>query len=365
MKYIFFSILLPFLFGQLNAQLLQPGFQKAEFIELLKMNGCQSDTIRPKASFKPPNFERVYRSPIVGMKNRWDLWINHAHNIAGISIRGTAGADLTSWMENFYIGMVPAEGTIQLNSGKVVDYKFSTDPKAAVHAGWTIGLAAMKDDILSKLDSCSNAGIKSFYIVGHSQGGAIAYLLTAMLRIMQNEGKLSKELQFKTYSMASPKPGNLFFAYNYETLTQNAWAFNVVNSEDWVPEMPLSVQTTNDFSTTNPFVDIVPKVRKLKFPFDMVILSMYREMNNALENARKKLEKNLGDKVGKFIARSQSNLKIPNFYPSQSYVRTGATIVLYADDKYYQKFPKDSKEKIFTHHMMNAYLFLGEELPNP
>lgn len=363
MRIFFIVALISLLAKTTQAQILQPGFQKSEYIEMLKMNACQSDTIHPNDIFRPAHFDRYYRSPEVGMKNRWDLWVNDAHTIAGISLRGTAGTDLTSWFENFYIGMIPAKGTIHLNNGKDVDYKLSTDEKAAVHTGWTIGLTAMVGDILQKIDSCYKAGIKDYYIAGHSQGGAIAYLLTACVRILQQDGKLPADMQFKTYCMASPKPGNLFFAYNYEALTQGGWAFNVVNSEDWVPEMPLTVQTTKDFSATNPFVKIIPKLKKLKFPFDVVILHMYRDMNRALEKARKKLQKYLGDKVGKFVLKKQPNLKTPAFYNTQHYVRTGNTIVLYPKSDYYKQFPKENEKKIFIHHSMEAYLFLGKQLP--
>lgn len=355
------SIFLSYVF---YAQTLQPGFQKEEFIEMLKMNACQSDTIYPNAVFRPERLDLCYRSPEVGLRNRWDLWINETHTIAAISIRGTAGPDLTSWMENFYIGMIPAQGTIHLNDSTTFDYKFSTDKKAAVHAGWTIGLAAMADDILQKIDSCYKAGICDFLIAGHSQGGAISYLLTAQLRILQQENKIPKNIRFKTYCFAAPKPGNLFFAYNYEVLTRGGWAFNVVNTEDWVPELPFSVQTTDDFSATNPFVGIVPKLRELKFPFDMVILHMYRDMDDALDKARKKLKKYLGEKVGKFVGKKHPEIKIPTLYNSQHYVRTGNTIVLYPKEDYYKKFPKIQKEKIFKHHSMEAYLFLSKQLPD-
>jgi predicted esterase len=54
---------------------------------------------------------------------------------------------------------------------------------------------------------------KESYIMGHSQGGAIAYLLTAHLLSLQKENKIPSEIVFKTYCSAAPKPGNLHFAY--------------------------------------------------------------------------------------------------------------------------------------------------------
>ena len=50
-------------------------------------------------------------------------------------------------------------------------------------------------------------------------------------------------LNIKTYCSAAPKPGNLFYAYDFEHITEGGWAFNVVNSADWVPELPSTTQT--------------------------------------------------------------------------------------------------------------------------
>jgi len=347
--------------GTFEAQILKPGFEKAEYIELLKMNGCQSDTIYPNATFRPANFDRIYRSPIVGLLNRWDLWVNHEHTIAGISIRATVGESL-SWLGNFYSGMIPATDSILLNNGKTFNYKLSEDKKSAVHVGWTIGLGSMAGDILQKIDSCYKSGIKDFYIVGHSQGGAISYLLTAYVLLLQKDGKLPADIQFKTYCSAAPKPGNLFFAYNYEALTQGGWAFNVVNSEDWVPQMPVSVQTTDDFSVTNPFVNIIPMLKKKKFPIDIALISAYHDVDNALKKGRKKLQKYLGYRAGKIVLKSRPNLKTPEFYNSQNYVRTGTTIVLYPKEDYYTLFPEKNEENIFQHHMLEAYLYLAKQL---
>ena len=86
--------------------------------------------------------------------------------------------------------MVPAKGELQLNDSTKFTYTLATDSKAAVHMGWLIGLASLAPDINLKIDSCYKAGIRNFYIMGHSQGGAIAYLLTSYLHYRQMENAL-------------------------------------------------------------------------------------------------------------------------------------------------------------------------------
>ncbi len=105
--------------------------------------------------------------------------------------------------------------------------------------------------------------------MGHSQGGAIAYLLTAHFYNLQQQGKLPADIRFKTYCSAAPKPGNLYFAYDYETTTRGGWACNVVNAADWVPETPFSVQTVSDFNTTNPFVNAKKGNQQTKVPDEL------------------------------------------------------------------------------------------------
>ncbi len=59
--------------GRASAQTnrLKPGFDKAEAVEMLKMAGAFVDTFTVG---NPTRCKRVYRSPVVGLDNVWDLW---------------------------------------------------------------------------------------------------------------------------------------------------------------------------------------------------------------------------------------------------------------------------------------------------
>lgn len=226
------------------AQNLKPGFDRKEYLELLKLTAKHTNPETFKDVPAPDNFKLQYRSPITGMDNAWELWTN-ASGGAAISVRGTT-VKTESWLENFYAAMVPAEGQLKLSPSNTFSYRLAEHPDAAVHVGWLLGLASMAPNIVQHIDSCYKKGIRNFSLVGHSQGGGITFLLTAYLYQLQKQNLLPKDIRFKTYCSAGPKPGNLFFAYEYEEMTQDGWAYNVVNASDWVPEVPLTVQTTDD-----------------------------------------------------------------------------------------------------------------------
>ena len=345
------------------SQLLKPGFDKAEYAELLRVSARQVDSSH-WATFSiadPSDFSLAYRSPVTGLDNKWDLWMNKEHTIAAISIRGSTTSNI-SWLENFYAAMVPANGELQLNDSTTFRYQLADNEKAAVHAGWLVAVASMATDINAKIDSCYKTGIHDFYIVGHSQGGAIAYLLTSYLHYRQMSDSLPRDIYFKTYCSAAPKPGNLFYAYDYEQYTTNGWAYNVVNTADWVPQTPVGVQTLEDFNATNPFTNAGAVIRKQKFPKNLVLRHTYNRLFKTTRKARETYQRYLGDIVYKFVHKALPQLKEPDYYESMQFERAGNFIILNADDDYYKKFP-DSKDKIFTHHSINAYLYLLKKLP--
>lgn len=341
-------------------QLLKPGFSKAEYIELLKVSAQFGDSVYVQAFPAPQQFKLVYRSPVIGLENQWDLWATKQGVIA-LSIRGTTASSV-SWLANFYAAMVPAKGELQLSDTETFSYELASNPLAAVHIGWLVSTAFLAKDIRPKLDSCYRAGRKDFLIMGHSQGGAIAFLLTAYLRHLQKQTRLPADIQFKTYCSAGPKPGNLHFAYEYEADTQLGWAYNVVNAADWVPEVPLTVQTVNDFSPTNPFVGAPAALKKQPFLKRIVLRHVYNNLSKPSLKAQKNYQKYLGNLASRTVKKNLTGYVTPSYYKSSDYVRTGATIVLLGDSTYYQKYP-DSQDKVFTHHFHTPYLYLAEKLP--
>src|ERR1700712_846869 len=140
----------------LNAQKLRPGFDKEEYIELMKLN---ARTTAAPAYYntipEPQHFRMLYQSHVMGLDNLWDLWID-SNNVAVVSIRGTT-AKPESWLGNFYAAMVPAKGELHVSEKEIFKYQLGTNPRSAVHIGWLVSTAFLSKDILPKIDSLYNA----------------------------------------------------------------------------------------------------------------------------------------------------------------------------------------------------------------
>ena len=363
MKRILFLPLVTFCFFIAQAQSLHPGFDKEEYKALMKVSAQFGDSTYRSSLPAPQGYSLVYNSPVMGLDNKWQLWMTD-RSVPVISIRGTT-KNAISWLANFYAAMVPAKGELRLSESSRFSYQLATNPKASVHTGWLIATAFLVQDMLPKIDSLYKAGRKEILIVGHSQGGAIAYLLTAYLHNLQRQNLLTPALRFKTYGSAAPKPGNLYFAYEYEAATQAGWAYNVVNSADWVPETPVSIQTLNDFNDVNPFVNAKELIKKASFFKRLGLNLAYGKLKNKPIKAADKYRKYLGKYIAGPIKKALPGFKEPAYAATQDYVRTGNTITLLTDEEYFKRFPQNTPN-VFINHLHTAYLYLLDKLPtNP
>ena len=357
MKRCAFIFLLFLAVVHVNYAQLSSGFSPNEYRDFLGITaGSVQDTAFIKGIPQNPNLKRIYESPLVGLENKWYLWIDQKQKIAWLTIRGTAN-NPTSWLANFYSAMIPAQGKMKITEENTFEYQFSDDPKAAVHVGWTLSTGAIAETLVPKMDSLYSAGYRDFVVSGHSQGGAIAYLMTAHLHQLKQTGRWSDPIRIKTYASAAPKPGNLYFGYHYEFVTRGGWAFNVVNAADWVPETPFSIQTVNDFNVTNPFSDAKEFIKKQKFPKNLVFKKVYNSLDNPTQKAKKKFQKYLGDYAGKEVIKTIPDYRSPDFFDSNYFTRAGTFVILYPDEDYYRVYP-DEKEKVFKHHALQPYLHL-------
>jgi hypothetical protein len=345
-----------------KAERIKPGFSKEEYIQLMGICARQLDT--PWTNIRVPVAETdqmLYRSPERGLANRWDLW-KHKDSTLVISIRGTVPKS-ESWLENFYSGMVKANGSIQLSKEQTFQYRLSLDDRALVHVGWLMALGFIWQDLESQLNNYTRSGYRDLIILGHSQGGAIANLLSAFLKMKQKEGGLSPLIQIKTYCSAAPKTGNTYYAYSYEALHFGGWAFNVVNAADWVPETPFSVQTLDDLNVTNPFARADETIRKQKIATRIAMNRAYRRMKNPSQKTMRRFRKYLGEFAGKLVRKRLPEYENPDYAYSVHYVRAGTHIALVPDTAYYQKFPLEHSN-LFLHHMLEPYILLVKALPD-
>jgi len=354
------------LIKHIHSQPLQLGFDAKEYRELMLvsvMTSSESDTSAYAKKFDRPHaFKMIYRSPVMGLDNLWDHWERDG-KVDAISIRGTT-RNAVSWLANFYAAMIPGKGSITLHDSSIFTYKFAEHPRAAVHVGWTIATGFLYQDILPRIMDRYRQGIHDFLIIGHSQGGAISYLLTAQLLYAQKNGDIPSDIRFKTYCSAAPKPGNLFFAYDYESNIPEGWAYNVVNAADWVPETPFSVQTVSDFNQPNPFDGLESSLKKQKLITRLVVKHVYNQLNNPTIKSKRRFKKYLGKKAAGYVKKNLKGFKEPEYVHSTNYVRAGATVVLMPDEAYHAQYPSDTSNA-FIHHLHDPYLLLLKKLEKP
>jgi Lipase (class 3) len=342
------------------SQTLQPAFNGKEYMDMLAIAFQHFDSaiINPKIPV-PDNYYAVYRSPEVGLKNRWNMWYSKDNKIGVIAIRGTIN-ELSSWLENFYAAMVPATGSLQLNDSTVFNYQLSANSKAQVHVGWTIGLGFLAPTIVQQIKIAYEKGIHEFIIVGHSQGGAMAFLTRSYLYYLTEKGALPKDIVFKTYCSGAPKPGNLYYGYDFDFITRGGWAYTVVNGADWVPETPFSIQRLSDFNAVNPFIHIDGVLKKQKLLVRWYVKGKYNKMNRTTRRAQENFEKTLGSFVYNLVKKDLPQLKQPVYVAGNNYQRAGISIILQPDADYYAKFPNETNN-VFQHHLFEPYYTLAKK----
>lgn len=339
---------------------LKPGFDAQEFLDVLHLEWSHQDSGAKYApKIIPANYKRVYRSPEVGLKNKVDFWLRN-DSVGVICLRYTVGG--TSWLENFYSGMIKAEGSLKLDNTTIFNYKFSKDEKAFVHHGWAIGIAYLAPLVTQTINEYYKKGVKEFIIVGHSQGAALSFLMRSYLEYAP-DSVVPNDINYKVYGCAAPKPGNLFYAYDFDFITRNGWAFRIVNTNDWVPQTPFSIQAIQDLHPTNPFSkrkEIMK--RRVKNPLIRAYVNhAVNDMQGATQKTNRKYKKYLTKRVGKFIKKSIKDYQSPTIQKSNFYMPAGAPIILQADSTYNNKFKYDG-ENVFLHHMFEPYIYLTKLL---
>jgi hypothetical protein len=356
-KYFFLGFLLIFCNTLSGQELLKPGFDASEYADLLGLthkthNPANTDRLSVPV---PVGYEHVYRSEKGPLDNLWDLYIRK-DGLGVLEIRGTT-AKTKSWLENFYAGMVPAQGTIQIGENQRFNYKLAEDKRATVHVGWLTGLASMIEDILDKLNEYHGKGIKEYILMGHSQGGAIVFMLDSYLHYDPDD-LVPDDMVFKTYNSAAPKPGNQHYAYDYAFINRGGWAFRIANPIDWVPETPITVQTLQDYNEVNPFRDMNTFTSSMGWLEKVVVNSIFRKTDRSLRKARNRLMKYLGFKLYGFIEEYMEGMVEPEYAVSMNYVTAGTPIILPPTSVYFEEYVSQAKQDVFRHHYGIAYYFL-------
>jgi len=340
------------------AQHLKAGFDLEECAELMRINTTFTESKKNKALIPKPMYSTLlYESPELGLDNKWELWLKD-NKVAILGIRGSTTSS-ESWLSNLFAAQIPATGELIIAKDFHFSYKMAENPKAAVHAGYAFSMAFLVRDMLPKIDSLYATGIRDFIITGHSQGGGLSYLLASILLWRQKDGLLPKDMRFKVYTSASPKPGNLYFAYDYDRVALEGWSYNLVNTEDWVPQSPFTVQTVNDLPDINPMTFVTANIEKQSFFRRLFLRSIYKRITKPPIKALDAYQKYLGNYVGKMIKKEYKEFEIPSFSKSSDYVRVSNQIVLFPDSTYYTKYnAAEQPNNFMLNHSLNAYYYL-------
>ncbi len=354
------KIFLPFLLFPFSINItaqFEPGFSKEEATKLMRVTRYPF--------FKPEKRDSIMAIELPGVKiiklvdstaldNGWCILTDGNKGI--VSFRGTTD-NAVSWLENFYAAMIPASGEVTSPEGKVVKYKFSDDPRAGIQAGWSLALLVMSKDILAEIHKLNQKGIYDFYITGHSQGGALSLLFRALLEHLP-DSVLDARNNFKTYAFAGPKPGNRFFTYDYNRIcNSNLSSFNFINPYDWVPQVPFSVQSPNNITEPNPFLEF-EKSKEGSLVKRIALHQIYGSMKNPIVKAQKKLNKTLGHRVKKIIEKTTGGFKVPAYMSDAAYFPAGVSLTL---GHITPMLNPDDEHDVFWQHHPEHYIELVDK----
>ena len=188
-------------------------------------------------------------------QNAWILYEGKGINAGSyaVVIRGTVFSNAPSALEDAIFHPVVAE---QFLSPVV---QFADDENATLHSGFAHAtFTLLFDDRYGVLPVLKNKvpANSRVYVIGHSQGAAMATITHAFLHYGMKHDDLSGKPVFglkgakyrlKSYAFAQPKPGNYSFSADFARITQKTDNAIVINNYiDPVPKVPLTLQSTGD-----------------------------------------------------------------------------------------------------------------------
>ncbi len=303
---------------------LKPGFDKYEAKDMIAL--CNSFShiqfFNSDKSITPSDYKKVYTSGVYGLDNKYQIWLKS--NVAVIVFRGSTSKK-SSWLENIYSVMIPARGQIILPGLDTVNYQFAKDDSARVHAGWSLGVSFIIEDLIHEIRLLNSQGIHDFIITGHSQGGALAHLTRAFLENLPS-GIIPNRCHFKTYAFASPMVGNAAFAKEYkQRFVESKTSYSIVNPEDLVPQMPFTIGPNREkIYTIENFVELLDSNSSTSL-WDMAVKSITKVVTKDPIGAYIKMA---GNDVYEQIVDVIGPIGMPEYTRDLIYVPTEERIII-------------------------------------
>ncbi len=319
-----------FLFAAISSfAQLKGGFSATETKEMIAL--CNSytflDLYNSDAAIIPAGWKKIYTSGVFGMDNKYQVY--RKGDLAALNFRGSTEKSI-SWMENIYSAMIPANGQMVLQ-GDTFNYRFSDESKAAVHAGYALGIGYLAKDIIHQIAYLNSQNVYNIILIGHSQGGSLVHLLRAYLESEQGK-EISEKNKFKTYAFANPMVGNEIFVNDYtKRFCSDSTSFSIVNPQDMVTTMPLSYGTSSPENIINTLMNGGEMDIK-QMAIGMILQRHEKELGSYVQNMSVKLNKQISDELGE--------VKMPAYVDDIKYVPMETRIELGTFD--YPKALRDS-----------------------
>jgi hypothetical protein len=191
-------------------------------------------------------------------QNAWLLYRGRGSNAGAyaIAIRGTVFSNAPSALEDALFRPAMA----RLFRSHAVS--FSDSDIATLHSGFANAtfttLLDRRYGILAVLRALAVPNQATLYVVGHSQGAAMATLVHAFFHLAMRDaqatgkdplGLKEKAFPIKSYAFAQPKPGNYAFCMSFARITQSLGNAIVINNDlDPVPKVPFTLESTEDLA---------------------------------------------------------------------------------------------------------------------
>jgi len=375
-----------------------PGFDFAEAKTLLCIeqqtyegtpnNPASTTAGVPPVPAPPGNWQRkadLTPTRATLLDNYWEVWQNQDRpNRYAIAVRGTVKTP-ASILADLLLPVVKARYEFSI-AGTTVAFNLAreepgSDIVAGVHAGFTLSLLLMllttDVPLLPTLAQLSLDPANEIYVTGHSQGASIAQLLTSFVRHSDDFSKAS----YKTYVFAPAKPGNDHYVYDLDRIAAvEGLSFAVVNSQDWVPQVPLTLEGPLSVNTPNPLRPYSnPRLQSAGTDVQSTLQAASGAEDAALPAWRDRLDTmiaSLKDEVGKLdIKLPMTGLSTPitgvdlesggllrildmikdAVLPTLNYAKGGAVTPVFGVAG---ANPKDPKDYFWQHHLGNYLKYL-------
>ncbi len=327
------------------------------------------------------------------LDNFWQVWQNQNNKKQYvIAVRGTVETG-RSVAEDAILPLVKARWALEFDLfGFKIDFPFhlvrdegDSPVEAGVHGGFALGMLLM----LFTTDAPLFSTLSSFgsdeevYITGHSQGASVALLITSLVL---HSKKFFNRPSYKTYVYAPAKPGNDHYSYDLDQIASaRGFCYSIVNSQDWVPQIPLTLEGPKTLNRPNPLLqfdgrpesDIPAVVQRIITDLEGVRSNIFGKIEDELQQLIEKVEQHLH--LAKFGVAAKELTDHPAapetvvgkgpmagllgqirnaLLPSINYAKAGAVVPVFGDPG---PNPEDPTDSFWQHHLCNYVQYLERD----